>query len=112
MPSEAAHDDADTGISASNNNRTTSEGTISNDKAGSGFADGGECEQPFFISKGCNALNHPKGRDPADAVRRYAPCPCWLWYGRASNKPSPQRHDTQDRRDEEELPDLNANIEK
>ena len=42
----------------------------------------------------------------------HAPCPCWLWYGRASDEPSRQRHDTQDRCDEEELPDLNANIEK
>src|SRR5215475_10658002 len=104
--------------STPNNNRTTSDGITINARPVAASATAA-IPSTFFIeelrvhsnSKGGDALNHPESCDAANAVRRYAPCPGWLWQGRASDDESAQRHDSQDRRDEEELADLNANVE-
>lgn len=97
--------------SVPNNNHETSDGTINNARPVAASPTAASV-RIFFIkavhrhSKGGDPLNHPESCNTADAVRRHAPTPCWLRYGRAST----QRHDTQDRRDEEELPDFNASF--
>ncbi len=83
--------------SAPNNNRTTIGGYTSRTSPVRASAAAATARSRFFISKRGNALNNPKRGDATDAVRRDAPGPCWLRYGRASNEPSRQRHDTQDR---------------
>src|SRR5436305_1635157 len=99
-------------MSAANNSLTTRVGATNSARPVAASAMAATASSRFFISKGGNALNHPKCRDPADAVRRETPCPRWLRYSRAFTEPFRKRHDTQDRRDKEELADLHAHIEK
>src|SRR5215470_6670417 len=72
--------------STPNNNRTTSDGMINSARPVAASAIAAN-PSTFFIeglvvhrnSKCGDALNHPKGGDTPDAVRRYTPCPRGLW---------------------------------
>src|SRR5262249_39097336 len=92
------------------NNCATSNGTTINPKPVAASAMAAKASN-FFISKCGDALNHPKRRDSADAIRSDAPSPRWLRDSRASHEPSRQGYDAQNRRDEKELSDFNTNIE-
>src|SRR5262245_20043402 len=92
------------------NNCATSNGTTINAKPVAASAMAAKASN-FFISKTCDALHHPEGRDTANAVGRHTPRPCGSRDRRAPDEPSSQYHNAQDGSDEKQLPDLDANIE-
>src|SRR6516165_2419273 len=95
-----------------NNSHETSDGTINKARPVANSRTAVSASSLSFISKASDTLNHPEGSDAADAIRRDSPGPRWLRYRLAPGKPSAQRHQTQDRCDEEQLSDLDANVKK
>src|SRR6516225_7970964 len=95
-----------------NKSHETSDGTINKARPVANSRTAVSASSLSFISKASNTLNHPKGRDATNAIWSNAPGPRWLRYRLASDKPSAQRHQTQDRCDEEKLANFDANVKK
>jgi hypothetical protein len=63
-------------------------------------------------SKSDDSLDAPECRNAADAIRRNAPGPRRLRHCEASHDLARSRNDGEDGRDEQELSDLDADVEK